>query len=325
MTRPDTDPRIWSVVLAGGEGIRLQPLTRYVCGDGRPKQYARLLGSRSLLQETVARLMLRIPLERTVVVSSRRHLPYLAEQFPSSEQPWLLMQPEDRGTAAAILLAAHWVWWRDQDAILAVFPADHFVRGESTFMSHVVGAATFVKDRADQLVVMAVRPTDPDPDYGWIETGEVVGRVGSEPVLRVRRFCEKPGTDAARQLLEGGHLWSTFIMLATARSIIALGREHLPLLSDPIDRVAAFAEAEGQADALAEAYANAPPANFSRAILESCPLSLAAARLPLSVTWADWGTPARVVRSLHAFGIVPPWLRGLEANLESCRPIAATS
>src|SRR5262245_15046138 len=142
-SRPLLDRRIWSVILAGGERMRLEPLTRFVCGDGWPKQYVRRLGARSLLQATVDRANVSIPLERTVIVSSRRHLRYLLEEFPGPEQPWMLMQPEDRGTAAAILLAAQWIWWRDPEALVAIFPADHFVHGVAAFMRHVVSVAAF--------------------------------------------------------------------------------------------------------------------------------------------------------------------------------------
>src|SRR5689334_24901067 len=99
----------WAIVLAGGEGRRLRPLVRRLCGDDRPKQYVKLLGARTLLRQTLDRIELAIPAERTVVVTMSRHAGYLAEEFPGPERPHMLVQPGDRGTAAAVAYAAHWV------------------------------------------------------------------------------------------------------------------------------------------------------------------------------------------------------------------------
>ena len=307
------EQRVWSVVLAGGEGIRLRPLTRYVSGDQRPKPYARLLGSRSLLQQTIDRVTLTIPLERTVVLGLRSHLEYLGEEF-SADRPRILMQPENRGTAAAILLAVHWISWRDPAAIVVVCPVDHFIRGEMALMSHVMSVAAFVRDSPERLVLLAAPPTEPDPHYGWIETGEILGRVATEPVFRVQSFREKPGAEVARELFAGGHLVNTFILVATASLLAETGRRLLPVLSEWFQRVAPFANTEDEGLAIAEAYARAPTVDFSRGILEACPPCLAAVRLPAGVTWSDWETPSRVIRSLRNAGLVPRWLPDVEVD-----------
>src|SRR5262249_29146749 len=93
------ETRLWAVVLAGGEGIRLRRLTRYVSGDLRPKQFARLLWGRSLLRQTLDRTKLNIPWTRTVVVAQQRHARYVGEEFAGLARPYVLMQPDDRGTA----------------------------------------------------------------------------------------------------------------------------------------------------------------------------------------------------------------------------------
>jgi mannose-1-phosphate guanylyltransferase len=313
---PGDETGLWSVVLAGGDGVRLRPLVRHVSGDQRPKQYARLLGTRSLLQQTLDRLTLTIPLERTLVLGLRNHLGFLDEEFTGPKRPRVIMQPENRGTGAAILFAAHWISWREPGALVAVFPVDHFIRGESAFMSHVMGVATFVRRHPERLVLLAATPTEPDPQFGWIEPGALLGKVGGESVLGVRRFREKPSAGVAKDLFDRGHLVNTFILVATTATLVAAGKALLPALTERLQRIAAFANTEDETLALAEAYTGVPRADFSRAILEACPPTLAAARLPGAVTWADWGTPGRVVRSLRQAGITPRWLPGLDVDSE---------
>ena len=126
---------LWAIVLAGGDGTRLQPLTRRLYGEPRPKQFAALIGTRSLLRQTLDRVALSIPPRQTVVVTRRAHAHYTAREIRGSEGPTVLAQPADRGTAAGVLFPAHWIAWQDPGAVVAVFPSDHFIVEEATFMA----------------------------------------------------------------------------------------------------------------------------------------------------------------------------------------------
>src|SRR2546425_3279873 len=121
------EPHLWGVVLSGGEGVRLKTLARRICGDERPKQYVPIFGNRTLLRQTLDRVALRIRSSQTAVVTLRSHSRFFVEQWAGSEPPRVLMQPTDRGTAAGILFPIHWIARQDPDAIVAVFPSDHFV------------------------------------------------------------------------------------------------------------------------------------------------------------------------------------------------------
>jgi dTDP-glucose pyrophosphorylase len=214
---PDVCARgsLWAIVLAGGQGIRLRSLTRHVHGDDRPKQFAVLSDNRSLLRQTLDRVALLIPPERTVVVTMAEHLRYVAAELDASGHgPWVLPQPEDRGTAAALLWPAHWIHARDPEATLAVFPSDHFVLEDRGFMGHVEALATFVESKSDYTVLLGAQPTEPETDYGWIEPGERIGWARRDPVYRVRRFREKPSAPEARSLFAGGALWNTLVFVA---------------------------------------------------------------------------------------------------------------
>jgi len=302
VTRQGDRRHAWAIVLAGGEGRRLRPLVRRLCGDERPKQYVKLLGARTLLRETLDRIELAIPSERTVVVTMSRHAGYLAEEFPGPERPHLLVQPGDRGTAAAVAYAAHWVAWRDPEATVAIFPSDHFVPAAARFMAHVAEVAAWVERRPDRIVLLGAPPTTPEVQYGWIEPGETLGEVTTGPVRAVRQFWEKPTLDRARAYLAAGHLWNTSVIVAKVAALVEAGRRGTPVVSDRIGRLRQFAGTPDEIAAAHQAYLLMPKANFSRAVLESCPDVLAVSQLP-RVVWSDLGSPRRVIDTLRRLGI----------------------
>jgi mannose-1-phosphate guanylyltransferase len=322
--------RRWGIVLSGGEGVRLRPLVRQVVGEDRPKQYVKLLGSRSLLGQTLDRVALGVSMERTVVVTVRRHTAYIAEEFHGAAQPpYVLVQPEDRGTAAAILYAARWIAWRDPDAVVAIFPTDHFILGEATFMAHVEEVARAVERRpenlADRVVLLGAQPTSPECEYGWIEPGLPVD--GPAGVLRdVRQFWEKPSEEAARRCLTAGCLWNTAIVVARVESLVRLGADALPEMSARLARLDRFFDRDDEAAALHQAYALMARASFSRSVLEARPERLGVAPLP-RVSWCDLGSPARVRAVLARLRVPPAWAEprkpAVPVGLAAAAPIAA--
>ena len=304
----DRDGNLWAVVLAGGEGSRLRALTRYLYGDERPKQYAVLTGSKSLLRQTLERVARLVPPSRIVVVAQASHDRYLGAELAGFPQIHVLAQPSDRGTAAGVLMPAHWIRARDPRAVVAVFPADHFILEEETFMRHVGEVAGYVRAHPEGLVLLGVPPSDADPDYGWIEPGVRLGWAGPDPVHRIRGFREKPTEESARRLYALGGLWNTFVFAASVTTLIEAGRECVPLLHDRLVRMGLFSGTQYEAWALRQAYLFAPAADFSRTVLESPSLALAVAEVPTH-TWCDLGTPERVAWTLRALGAPPPaWL-----------------
>jgi mannose-1-phosphate guanylyltransferase len=305
------DGELWAIVLAGGEGVCLRALTRELYGEERPKQYAVLTGAKSLLRQTLERVALLIPPQRIVVVTQASHARYLGPELAGFPEVQVLPQPSDRGTAAGVLMPAHWIQARDPRAIVAVFPADHFILEEAVFMGHVAAVARYVRAHPDWLVLLGAPPTAPEPDYGWIEVGAPLGWAGQGPVHRISGFREKPTAEAARRLFALGCLWNTFVFATGVATLVDAGRECIPLLHDRLIHLSEFAGTPHESWAIRQAYLFAPTANFSRAVLESSAVSLAVSRIP-TLTWSDIGTPERVARSLGALGAPPStWLARL--------------
>ncbi len=303
--------RTWAVVLAGGHGLRLRALTRHLYGDDRPKQYAALVGNRSLLRQTLDRVALEIPRERTLIVTLRGHADYFAAEFAGGPVPQLLVQPEDRGTAAAILLAVHRIQAWDPGAVVVTFPCDHFILEEGVFMDHVARVAAAAGREPRWIVLFGAHPTEPETEYGWIEPGESVGETSAGPLHEVRRFWEKPSIETAHACLAAGCLWNTFVLAAKVAALIRAGRRFLPKLHDQFARLAPVFGTRQETRVIQETYMAVPHINFSHAILDRCPPSLVVSKLP-GLTWCDWGTPDRVLQSLRRVGISPPWASVVE-------------
>jgi mannose-1-phosphate guanylyltransferase len=298
--------QLWGIVLAGGEGVRLRSLTRRVCGDERPKQYVPVLGDRTLLGQTLDRVALGIPPSRTAVVTVRSHARYFTNRWGSSERPTVLVQPADCGTAAGILFPVHWIFRQDPAATVAVFPSDHFVSDEATFMADVTRIAAWADRHPGRIVLLGARPTRAEVEYGWIERGRPLDEPGDRGVWEVRRFWEKPSEEQARACLDAGCLWNTFVLVGKAATFLRAGREALPDLDERLSLLDPFFGTEEEAWALHQAYALMAKANFSRSILEPCASLLAVAELS-DMVWSDLGSPGRVFDVLRRGRRLPSW------------------
>jgi len=311
----------WAIVLAGGEGTRLRPLTDRICADHRPKQYVPLLERRSLLEQTLDRVALLVPRTRTAVVTVRSHTPYFFRQFAAAGSPHVLVQPENRGTAAGILFPAQWVAWRDPGATVAIFPSDHFVLEEAALMDHVARVAGWIDEHPDRIVLLGAQATEAEVEYGWIELGRPLDAEAPVRIWEIRRFWEKPTDGVARACLGAGCLWNTFILVGKARTFVQAGQEALPDVADRLARMGRFSGTEHEGWAVQQAYAWMPSANFSRSILEPAPPCLAVSQLP-GITWSDLGSPQRVLQILKEVGVAPSWAQE-STKMSEYEPLAA--
>ncbi len=296
----------WGLILAGGDGVRLRPLTSRIAGDERPKQFCALLGGETLLDQTRRRAELTIPANQTLVVVTRPHERYYAPLLADLPSRCLVVQPENRGTAPAILLSLLRVAASAPADPVAVFPSDHYVSDEPAFVAHVVAAFKAVRVRPDLVVLLGISADGPEVEYGWIEPAEPIGVQGAGTLYRVRRFWEKPSPALARTFWARGYLWNSFVMIAGVQAFLSLIRSAAPALWESFNAVRPALGTLEEEKSVRALYSRLPSMNFSRQVLATRPANLAV--LPVSgVGWSDWGTPHRVLATLARAGIHPEW------------------
>jgi mannose-1-phosphate guanylyltransferase len=296
------EPSHWALVLAGGDGTRLQELTREICGVPIPKQYCRrLVGGRSLLELTLDRVRHFTAAEHTMVIVNRDHLPVAADQLRTLPGENVIVQPCNRDTGPGLLLALEHVGRRDRNATIAVFPSDHFVDDDRTFIRHVERCAEIVTRLPQKIAVLGIRPDHPESGYGYITTSRRLHGGAAEPTaFHVGGFVEKPAHDRARELLEEGGLWNSFVMVFRLRRMLELIRAVIPAEAQRID------ELRKRRRTLADIYEEIEPWNFSRRVLARIPHEMVVVPVE-GVYWNDWGTRASIERTLLALDRFPPW------------------
>lgn len=292
------DQHVWAIVLAGGEGTRVRSFLTQLCGGRGIKQFCAVIGTRSMLEHTLARVERRIPRERILVVVSRDHEVEASAQLADWPAEKVIIQSRNRDTAAGILLPLAHISQRDPEAEVAIFPADHFIVDEDRFMSAVEEAVFEVQQFPAELLLLGVRPDNIEEGYGWIEFGD------KEPgryTYGVRQFWEKPDDRQARLLHQRAAVWNTFVVVGKASTLWNVIQHAAPgLYAD----FTVIRQAIAQVDRLHiidTVYAQMQPVNFSTAVCQSLPERLRVLPLP-EVGWSDWGSAERILSTLQRIG-----------------------
>lgn len=251
---------ITPVILCGGSGTRLWPLSR----KSYPKQFARLIGEKSLFAESAARLS-GAGFGRPVIVTGSDFRFVVAEELLSEgiDPGAILIEPEARNTAPAVLAAALHVAQGDPDGLMLVAPSDHAIADAAAFRATVVAGMAVA--RAGRIVTFGIAPQRPETGYGWLELAGA-----ADLVAPLARFVEKPDAARAAEMMAAGNfLWNAGIFLFTARTILAAFRDHAPDLVGPVEEAVAKARADlGFLRLDAGAWAQARAISVDYAVME---------------------------------------------------------
>jgi mannose-1-phosphate guanylyltransferase len=296
-------PDRWGLILAGGEGRRLRPLTRILSGAGVPKQFCAVLGRETLLERTRRRAAHAIAPARTLVALTRAHEPFYRTFVAGMPEHCAVVQPEDRGTATAILYGLLRIAAVAPAAAVAILPSDHYVSDDGVFMGHVSAAFATVSARPELIALLGIAAGNAEVDYGWIEPAEPIA---GTPLRRVARFWEKPAPAVAEALFAAGALWNSLVVVARVAALLGLIRRATPDLYAAGAAIGATLGTLGESVAVRAMYRDVLPTGFSERVL--APEARQLVVLPVrGVQWSDWGTPERVAATLATLGMKPAW------------------
>lgn len=224
----------YAIIMAGGGGTRLWPVSR----KKHPKHLLPLLGEDTLFCTTVTRLEGLVARDHILVVTTADQQDALNSQAPEIPAENFLIEPQPRGTAAVVGLAATVLAKRDPEAVMIVLPSDHYIRNEDVF--RLVMRTAVQVARQDYLVTLGITPTFPSTGYGYVQRDVALPEAFDYPVYRVRRFLEKPDEPKARQMIaSGGHYWNSGMFLWRADRILAEMARLMPDLTAALTKIGA--------------------------------------------------------------------------------------
>ncbi|MFN8474716.1 MAG: mannose-1-phosphate guanylyltransferase [Anaerolineae bacterium] len=274
----------YALIMAGGGGTRLWPRSR----QGQPKQFLNIGTAHSLLREAFLRIQPIIPAERVLIITGQKWLEAVTAELPEIPLENILGEPEGRGTAPAIGLAAEVIARRDPNAILACLTADHLIRNQEGFREILLTAAGSAC--SGRIILLGITPQEPNTGYGYIEADTASLNGGS--TLRVLSFKEKPTPEVAEQFLAAGnYYWNSGMFVWSVATI----RDNMGrFIPDTAARLARIADAWGtrtQDYVIEDAWPGIKNETIDYAIIEKADDVCV---IPADIGWSDVGSWAAV-------------------------------
>jgi mannose-1-phosphate guanylyltransferase len=310
---------LWSIILAGGDGGRIRPFIEQWLGSPKPKQYCTFVGSRSMLHHTLDRVdRLGAPHQKITVVS-QYHQGYASEALATQQAGQVILEPDDCGTGPGIFLALTYVRSWAPNATVVVFPSDHFVFPEDRFMEMVQRATCASHILQDRLLLLGVRPTYLEMDYGWVNLGEVLGWSKGSCVRQVDSFIGQLGHLEVFNAMAKGALWNTSVIVAKVETLWKLGWQYLPVMMERFERLGKSIGSTHEGRMLRQLYQKMPALDFSRELLQRVPERMGMIALE-DVLWSDWERPDRILDTLNILGKDPAFPQDTVTTSRSSLP-----
>lgn len=279
-----------AVIMAGGAGTRLWPLSR----NNRPKQLMKLFDGKSLLRHSYERVAAMFPPQQINVITNQSHLESVAGEIPELPRMNLFGEPVGRDTANAVGMASAILARRDRDAVVGIFTADHVITPRDRFVETVDLAYRMAEKHADALVTLGIRPLGAVTSYGYIQRGDRM-----EPgVYQVKKFTEKPNQgEAMKYVASGEYYWNSGMFAWRADTILPQLRKHLPQSYGGICEIADAWDDPSRKEKINRLYPTLMRISIDFAVMERAEHVLV---VELGCNWVDVGSWPAMESVIHA-------------------------